>query len=127
MLIRLGEKHAIIRSQTLTWIQVLGRTTAEVLRYALRWMSSVSPAADDFQFKVRVAIADKASENDRCEHGMLQDRQAGWSSIRVFCHVHVCSTAHTKTFSLVDSLITGSIHYSLSLSLGNDMQSFRKS
>lgn len=126
MLIRIGARELLIRSQTLNWVQVLERSTAEVLCKALEWTGGPSPAADDFTTKVRVAIADKASENDRCEQGIASRRGAQWQSIRIFCHVHVCSTAHNKCFGIVDQTTSGAIHYSLVLGMSAEMRGFRK-
>ena len=125
-LVRVGAQFMVFRGNTLNWLQVLDRTTAEVLRRAHAATDGRSPSAEDFQTKVRVAIADKASDNSRVAGAILADRGGRWLGLRVECHVHLCSTVHTKSFTLAEELVSGAINFSLCLGEFAEMRAFRQ-
>ena len=125
-LVRIGTRFMVFRGNTLNWIQVLDRTTSEVLRRAFALTDSRSPSAEDFQTKVRAAIAHKASENTRVAGAILTDREGQWLGLRVECHVHVCSTVHTKSFTLAERVVSGAINLTLALGQFAEMRTFRQ-
>ena len=125
MLVRIGDRTLLVRSASLHWLQALDRTTSETLRRALGLSSGVSPSAEAFKRKVRLVCVDKAGQNNRAEAALALDRPS-WTSLTTFCHVHVVSTCHTKTFDLAHDCVSGAIHYALSLSGGAAMMEFRR-
>ena len=125
MVVRIAARTVLIRSNSLHWVQVLDRNTADALRHALNLSTGVSPAASEFDRKLRLSAVDKAGSNVRNESGIMEQRP-GWESLVSFCHVHVASTCHTKTFDLADAHVTGAINYALSIIGGASMQEFRE-
>lgn len=125
VLVRVGCQLRIFESSSLDWLQVVERTTGDVIRHALELSDGRSPHSEEFRTRVRIATADKAASNDRAEQGLLSRRPPGWQALRVYCHVHMTATAHTRCFALVDDVISGAVNYSLSLSVGSEMKAFR--
>ena len=81
-------QHLAIMGSSLTWLQVLERTTGSLTRKALQACCGVSPSAHAFQIKARVSTSDAAQSNDIAEKAMASDLGAGWSHLHFHCNAH---------------------------------------
>ena len=125
MLVRVGARLIRIIGSSINFLQVLGSGVAELLRDALGMTSAVTPDADKFELKVRLAMVDSDNTNFRADGAVLQAKP-GWLSITIKCHLHKTATCHGKTFSLADGRITGVIRFGMSLNVGTAMKTFRE-
>ena len=120
-----ASKYLFVTGRPLTCIQLLETSSAEILKAALQASSSVSVAANAFQFKVRVATSDRLAANLKAERQLSLDRGADWLALQSPCDVHCVSGARTKTFALLDGFISLMVNLSLSLRLSGNMIRFR--
>ncbi|CAK0909909.1 unnamed protein product, partial [Prorocentrum cordatum] len=110
-----------------TWLQLLDRTTGEVLREATCQRSSITQFCEKFKSKTRLTCLDKAASNEKAERAYLKDLNevaGGWQRLHIFCEVHLVALAHKKTFKLCDALISGQIHLALSINEGTGFTRF---
>ena len=121
-----GYQHVAFLGRSLTWIQDLEHTTAECIRRALLEANPLSEACNSFAFKVRATTTDKHASNFKSERSLVDARGADWLFAHLFCNVHVCATGTTRTFSLVNSDISGLINFSLTFASGGHMHKFRR-
>ena len=116
MLLKHGASYVHITGQSLCPLQVMERSTAEVLKESLLRQSAVSPRAAMFSFPVRLSCSDKAAYNLKAEAQMVSERAGPWRHLHTTCDVHATSTTYGKVFEgLVPSHVTGLIHCALSL------------
>eukprot|EP00971_Amphidinium_carterae_P351371 6492079-Amphidinium_carterae.1 len=108
-------------------LQVMERTTAEVLKACLQRVSSVSFSHKDFAMQTRHHCSDKAAYNSKAERGIAAERHGKWVSLGTFCDIHVTSTCHSKTYqTLMADDVQGLCRLSLSLQSASAMSGFRK-
>ena len=108
-------------------LQIVERTTAQVLKQTLLQNSSMSVWANQFPVKVRASCTDKAPENSLAERGLLAERDEGWLYCHSDCEVHLTSTCVKKTYqSLLPDQISGLIRTALSLQKGGTLTLFRQ-
>ena len=120
-----GPQYITVTGKTLTWLQILERTTASQLKQALGAIDAVGPSAASFALQCRLTTTDAAAENFSAERGTLRSREDSWTSIHLVCMVHQIALAHTRTFSLMQEHISGMVNLSLSLAMGSAMAAFR--
>ena len=115
---------------THSWLQLLDRTTAECLSEAARQRSSITTEfCNRFQAKTRMLTLDGALSNERAERSFKKDLEAlssGWTRLNIACEAHFCAGSHKKTFHLVDSLISGQLHWALALNEGTAFLRFTR-
>lgn len=127
MLFQNGEEFLAIFAESVCPLQVVERTTARCLQEALMRQSVVSPVADSFASKVRLATTDQASSNFVCERSYLSSaKHKGWTGIHHPCDVHSVARIFNRVFGLCDADISGMIRHSLSLNVAGHMNIFRK-
>lgn len=126
MVFRIGSALVSVRGCSNHSLQILDRTTAKVLHRALVESSMLSASCEEFPKKLRVAISDRYSANKVAEHAILSGRP-GWDGVSFFCEAHLCSGAQSKTFELIDPMVSHLINWSLSLAHGTSMRTFRQS
>lgn len=78
ILVRIGSRLLAIESGTIHWLQVVERTTGEVISKALELSDGRSPAAEEFRTNLRITTVDKASNIARAECGLLSPRPANF-------------------------------------------------
>ena len=127
MLIKLGDSSfAALIGETICPLQVMERTTAEVLRECLLRNSGASPWANNFLFKARAVCTDKAGSNVRAERSIASGRGSSWATLLTPCDVHATSAVHKHGFhNLLPQHVSGMIHCALSLRHGAAMTVFR--
>jgi len=127
MLVKLGDSSfAALIGETICPLQVMERTTAEVLRECLLRNSGASPWANSFFFKARAVCSDKAGSNARAERSIASDRGPSWATLLTPCDVHATSAVHKHAFhNLLPHHVSGMIHCALSLRHGAAMTVFR--
>lgn len=118
-------KYVFITGSPLTWIQYLETSTAEVLKEALRNFSCTSQFAEQFGFKVRLAVSDSLKSNIKAERSMAAERGPTWSSLTLECEVHKVAGVQTKTLGLLEEEVSLMVNLSLSLRLAGNMKRFR--
>lgn len=123
-IVRIGVRLVTMRGGTATWLQVLDRTTAEIMHRALCATRCDSPSVEQFATKLALVSTDSYSANMRLE-SFTREGSAGWGMLHLGCHLHKIATCHSKTFGLVEGVISGAIRYSLSLRVGSAMRGFR--
>eukprot|EP00971_Amphidinium_carterae_P209851 4162385-Amphidinium_carterae.1 len=123
----LEHKVVLLKSSLLSFNQLLGKkATGMVLAKALLQSGKPSEHADKFMLKVRIASTDAAASNIACERLVMETRDEQWSSLQVFCVVHVAARILTKTMALVDEDVSGMLNYALSLNGAGSTLEFRK-
>ena len=114
----------------LNHLQILERTTAEVLSAALAQTSGVSRHIDDIDFKLRVraCTTDKYSANMAAEKQLVKSRGSTWTNVHFTCDVHTLSVSMGKTFAFAfaEEQIVGLIHAVLSIVSAGYMRRWRK-
>ena len=124
MLIQVGQQHCTIVGQSATPLQIVERTTAEVMRETLLRLSSASVSSLEFPFRTRVACTDAAGSNFRAEKAIAQERT--FASLHWTCDVHRTATSYSKTFdSLMGAHVAGMIHTALALQQAGGIALFR--
>eukprot|EP00971_Amphidinium_carterae_P341413 6480195-Amphidinium_carterae.2 len=120
-------KVVLLKSDLLSFNQLLGKkATGMVLAKALLQSGTPSEHADKFMLKVRVASTDAAASNIVCERQLMETRDDQWTSMQLFCIVHVTAGILTKTMTLVDDDVSGMLNYALSLNGAGSTLDFRK-
>eukprot|EP00971_Amphidinium_carterae_P068171 1349634-Amphidinium_carterae.1 len=113
MQLRDGKFLKVVGQQP-TCLQVLGKTTAKVLKEALSRASGASPWSKQFQLQCLVSACDKAGYNGPAVHAVADARPC--SVLELTCEVHDTSRAFNGTFeSLMATDITGLIACALTL------------
>ena len=116
-----------ITGRSATWIQLLERTTGEVLLEAARQRSTLSPASDAFAHKVRLSQTDAHGANTRAEEGWVSERGQSWARLPLYCNVHKLAGVHTKTFQkLLPQTVSGQVHFALAINDGSGMQRLKE-
>ena len=103
-------------------MQYLADTSAATLKQALTETASTSPAAQAFEFRVRLACSDRLAANFAAERGIASDRGDSWACLSHGCDIHDLATAQTKTWEFFKGDITGMVNLSLSLRLQGCMR-----
>jgi len=126
MLVKVGTSYAALLGETICPLQVMERTTAEVLKECILRNSGASAWANNFSFKTRAVCADKAGSNARAERSIASDRGPSWATLLAPCDIHITSAIHKHSFhSLLPTHVSGMIHCALSLRHGAAMTIFR--
>ena len=112
-------------------LQLLDRTTAEVLLAATNLRSSRSDFADRFESKTRISVLDGALANAKAEAALLRqlndkDPASAWKRLAITCEVHRIAGVHKKTFGMVDGLISGQINWAMALNTGTNFTRWGK-
>lgn len=117
-----------ITGATLNWLQLLSRTTGEVLTEAARRREGLSIAAQRFQVKTRIATLDRAASNKRSEKAIMASRTAGdpgWEHMVLPCEVHQTASAHKRAFDgLCTADVSGQIHWALTINASTNSKVF---
>lgn len=110
-----------------TWLQLLERTTGEVLLEAARRRSTVSSASESFNHKLRLVQHDAHGANDRCEQGWMRDHGDSWALLELHCDVHKVAGIQTKTIgNMMKGTISGQLHFALAVNDGVGMHRFKR-
>ena len=121
--------YAVIRGDTINWLQRLANTGTLAVTAALQRTSAVSEFANSFLHRWRTACTDDAKANPAAEAQLLARRnklKKGWKGWRMACEVHKAATCHTTAFMLLESTISGVLNCSLSVNFGNYVARFRR-
>ena len=118
-------QYLVLMGKSLSCLQALERTTASSLHQALQAGSVTNNGNLGFRLHCRVTTTDAASENFVAERLVMAQRDEAWSSIHMVCLVHQIAIAHSRTFSLMQSHISGMVNLSLVLATGSAMSTFR--
>lgn len=104
-----------LTGSSLAPLQLLQRTTGECLLAADRRREAMTPKAEVFQAKTRLATLDAYAANERVERAKQRERGENWRRMLLRCEVHQTAGAMKRFFALVDGLTSGQIHFALSL------------
>lgn len=117
MLVRVGGRHAVVRGNSISWLQVCDKNTAELYKKCLEAQSITSAAADQVERKIRLVCTDGAGSIAKAERHIQEERDdKGWNFMHLTCRVHLVSGIHTRLFGLMPSDISGLVSLSLALS-----------
>ena len=130
MLVQIGQpgalKYMAFIGQSLTWLQLTDRSTAEAEKAAIMETSITSRDADAFEMKARVCTTDGASSKCVTERSISIDRGPSWLPLHLICVVHKVANGYKSVFGMVEDIISGMINLSLSLASSADMGRFRR-
>ena len=115
-----------VLASNLTSHRILSRATGDVLMSCLLDASSTSEHASGFHLKMRATTTDQAGSNNTAEQGVLQKRP-GWTGLHLPCLAHIVAGCFSKTFQLMESDVSGMLHFALFLGFGSNMLKFRES
>ena len=118
-------RYLVFQGTTLTWVQVLQDTSAEVLLAALQQTSSTTEATEKFQLKLCLTTTDQHASNFLAEETILSQKGESWSGLHFPCNVHVVSRCHSRSFWSLEPTITGLINLALALSTSTSLVAFR--
>ena len=117
-----------IRGQSLTWNQLIERTTGQCQLQALLDVTEVSSASQAFPSRVRACTSDQHGANKKSERLLTEIRtEQVWQNLHVPCIVHRVGRALTNSFGLVEGAVSGMINVSLVLSTGAALRQFQLS
>ena len=95
------------------WLQLLQRTTAEVIRTALEHTSSASESSLLFVWRTQLSTSDAYAANHKAERHFREQRP-GWLGMHFDCDLHPSHTAFEKTFGiLLPDVVTGTLNLAL--------------
>ena len=120
-------QHLAVIGTSLTWLQLLQRTTGALTKKALQLSSGRSPSSNAFDIKARVSTSDAAPSNDIAEQGILADLGPQWCNVHFHCNAHKIAAVHNHSYSQIQEHLSGAVNVSLSLSDGSSMLAFRES
>lgn len=126
ILLKVDGRFVTVISNIICSLQILPDGTGATLKNAELMISGVSRAATQFDHKARLTTTDGCQVNLLAEKLIASERGDTWTNLHVCCDVHRTAGAHTKTFSLMDSHVTGMVHTALALQSGSAMNRFRK-
>ena len=109
----------------LTWLQAVGRRTAECYARAFETVKPHFEWSRKFERSVRVSTADQDSAIEKSERHMA-DRSGVDGLLRIACHVHLGSSVISKGSDVIKGPISSLVHLTLSLNHPNAMPGFRK-
>ena len=81
---------------TLTWLQLMDRTTGECLVEADNQRTAVSDAAKKFKYKMRLSVFDSAKSNPRSEKAITAAKGPDWAHLSFACEVHMTANNFRK-------------------------------
>ena len=122
-----GQGHLVIMGSSLSGVQMVEKTTAQITKEALLSTSGHSVSTQSFPFKARVAVSDAAPSNFQAEELLGQVLGPSWKQLHFPCIVHKAASMHKQTFSLMQDQLTGLLSFSLALSTSSSMMAFRRS
>lgn len=125
MLVRVGGHYIAIAFSTVCALQVMSSGTASCIAEAQRRTSGATRASKAFCQNMRIVCTDRASANIAAERALRDERGDSWSTLHSFCDVHRTAGAHTKTFVLLASNVSGMIRCALALRNGAALSRFR--
>ena len=117
--------YFMVIGDSITPLQAVDRTTAEVFRHLWRSCTCASLAAKGFASKARAVTADHYAAQLKAERVIRNDLK--WMSLIVGCEAHKVAQVNGRTMSIVDDTITGAIHLALSTTLSGMTDKFRAS
>lgn len=128
MLLRLRcGRLAIVRGNTLTWLSVSDRSTAECYKACVEEQRLGTSAADRFILKLRLACTDGAGAIAKAERHIMHSRP-GWLGLHFKCRVHALAGCHGKVYeTLLSADTSGLIAAAKSLEPAGLMSAFRQS
>jgi len=118
-----GPRFVHIIGECIAGLQVVDRTTAEVLRYCCQLRNTTGLASRRFPLRIRCAAVDHYQANLKSERVFAKER--GFLSLVVGCESHSVSNIHAKTMLLLDYHISGCINLALSVEMAGYMNRFR--
>ena len=126
MMIRtLDNKLLIIVGSSVTWTQMVDRTTAECLMEAEARRRSMSDHVHRFTSKTRTTTLDQAPSNKRKERILAKERGSEWTNINVDCELHISGIINRATFdALAGGIGSGLVHFVLSINIGANVDTF---
>lgn len=116
---------ACITADLVNWLQVVDRTTAEVIAQCIRNVAAPSLGSCALEQRTRLAMSDRYSANLKAEK-MIQAERGEWTVSHLTCEIHRCAATHSKCFATFELTISGLVRYSLSLQDGGHIQRFRQ-
>ena len=124
MLIRARGRLAVVRANTLTWLQVCDNNSSENCKAALSSQWIGTSHASKFKVKLRLACTDGASAISKADRWILHDRE-DWFSLRFTRRAHMVQNTSNRVYDLQSDAISGSLSiFFLQASKGQTGQSF---
>jgi hypothetical protein len=121
-------KYAFIKGHVPTWLQVMQRTTAEVIKATQEDIEAVVPELDRlapmFDMSLHMVNTDSFLANFKAERGVKVDHP-DFTLSHYGCDIHRVGTCQGKQFSLVDGHVSGMISGSLAMLDAGSTHSFR--
>lgn len=123
--LRQTSRLVCLTGDTVNHLQVVDRTTAEVIAQCIRNCAAPSLGCRAFEQRTRLVASDRYSANIKAEKHIVQERTQ-WQLLHVGCEVHMSAGIHSKCFAPFSDSISGLIRVSLSMQHGGYVQRFRK-
>lgn len=124
LLVKAGDLLVSIISDTVCPLSVVESGSAANLKACQVRLSGATLAAKSFDQAMRLVCTDSLAANLAAERSLAEDRGFGGTLHKV-CDIHKTATSYSRTFSLLESNVSGMIHCALSLREGAAMSRFR--
>lgn len=122
-----SEEFIFVTSDLVVVPQILQRTSAACFARAFASSSCVRwPAAQKFEFRMRMATSDRYAAQFAGERMHQRQHAPEFERLNLGCEVHMSTGAVAKSLLLTDTEVQSAIRLALSLRLGGWMRLFRK-
>lgn len=125
MVIDHRDSYVVLLGDTVDTVTSMASGTGAATKDVQLRISGVTEHSNAFSQTTRLTCLDRASANVAAERALVHSR-SGWSWLAFWCTIHILAGICTKTFSLVESEISGMINAALAMRNGASMSRFRR-